>query len=332
MQLLMISLILVVLSFFGTFLIRKIALRKSFLDYPTERSSHTKPTPKGGGLAIVVFLYLGLIYLFINENIDRNLFYCLLCGLPIAIISLLDDLRGLSPKLRLAVQGISTAGGLIFLNGFEYIDLSFFILDNKWILSIIAFIGIIWYINLFNFIDGIDGYASVETLYMAIVMLLFLGNPIFLVIISVIIGFLFWNWPRAKIFMGDVGSTTLGYILVMLGIYFNNLHEFPFISWMMLSSLFWFDATLTIYRRFKNKEILSNAHNNHAYQRIVKAGFSHQKTILYSILINLFILGLVWLAKIFQNMGLIFFLINIVGLYIIVKLIDKKEPFPYTKK
>jgi len=324
--------IIILISFLATYLSRKIAIKKSILDIPTERSSHTIPTPKGGGFAILVAWLIGIVYFFLINKIPTNLFIALICGIPLAIVGLLDDIIGLSPKIRLIFQFFTVLTGLYFLGGIEKIDFGFFILDNIWLLSILGILGMIWFINLFNFLDGIDGYAAIEAIFISMGLYIFLYDSMLLLLSCVVLGFLYWNWPRAKIFMGDVGSMLLGYTLVILGIHFNNTYEFPLLQWMMLSSLFWFDATLTIYRRWKNKETLSIAHNNHAYQRIVKAGFSHQKTIIYSVIVNFFILGLVWLANRFPGWGILFFFITIIALYILVRFIDRKEPFPYTKK
>lgn len=325
-------LIIILISFLTTYLSRKIAINKSILDIPTERSSHTIATPKGGGFAILIAWLIGLVYFFLINKIPTNLFIALICGIPLAIVGLLDDIIGLSPKIRLIFQFFTVLTGLYFLGGIEKIDFGFFILENIWLLSILGVLGMIWFINLFNFLDGIDGYAAMEAIFISMGLYIFLHDSMLLLLSCVVLGFLYWNWPRAKIFMGDVGSMLLGYTLVILGIHFNNTYEFSLLQWMMLSSLFWFDATLTIYRRWKNKETLSIAHNNHAYQRIVKAGFSHQKTIIYSIIVNFFILGLVWLANRFPGWGILFFFITLIALYILVRFIDRKEPFPYTKK
>jgi len=153
------------------------------------------------------------------------------------------------------------------------------------------------------------------------------GENSILILIASVLGFFFWNWPTAKIFMGDVGSTQLGFILVILGIYFHNISELSIIHWMMLSSLFWFDATITLVRRLKNHEKILEAHKKHAYQRIVQSGFSHQKTIIYSIIVNLPILGLTWLSIEFPSVLPLLFVINMIYLYTVVRLVDKRLPF-----
>ncbi len=127
--------------------------------------------------------------------------------------------------------------------------------------------------------------------------------------------------------MGDVGSTQLGFILVILGIYFHNKTDFNIIYWMMLSSLFWFDASFTLFRRWINREKLSQAHKKHAYQRIVQAGFSHAKTVYFSIAINGIILLLVFIAYKMEVLILPLLLINVLLLYGITRMVDKKKAF-----
>ena len=127
--------------------------------------------------------------------------------------------------------------------------------------------------------------------------------------------------------MGDVGSTQLGFILVILGIYFHNKTDFNIIYWMMLSSLFWFDASFTLFRRWINREKLSQAHKKHAYQRIVQAGYSHTKTVYFSIVINAVILLIVFIAYKMEVLILPLLLINVLLLYGITRLVDKKKAF-----
>ena len=314
------------LSFIGTFFVRKFALKKNIIDRPNERSSHTVATPRGGGLAIVVTWFIGLVILFLQNQIQANLFYALLSGSILAIVSLIDDIIDLKPSVRLLAQTLSAAGGLYFLGGINL----FPEIDNNllfWFTNLITFIGIIWFINLYNFLDGIDAYASTEAILVSLGMYLIIQDSIFLLLIFSILGFLIWNWPKAKIFMGDVGSTQLGYILVILGIYFQNTQALEFVHWIILTSLFWFDATLTLFRRWRNKEQLSQAHKKHAYQRIIQAGFSHQKTVIYAIIINILIITIVFLVVSYNLQAIYLLPFILIGLAFINKLIDQKKPF-----
>jgi UDP-N-acetylmuramyl pentapeptide phosphotransferase/UDP-N-acetylglucosamine-1-phosphate transferase len=315
------------LSIFITYLIRFFALKYNLIDNPNDRSSHVIPTPRGGGVAIVIAWYLGIAVLFYHGLIDKLLFHALICGAVLAIISFIDDVVNLKPFIRLFFQFITAISAFIILKGINPLDIWGFKLSYSYLLYPVSIIGIIWFINLFNFLDGIDGYASLEAISIALAFFIFSGNYISIVLIACISGFLFWNWPKAKIFMGDVGSTQLGFILIVLGIYFHNKTEISIISWVMLTSVFWFDATYTLFRRWKNKEILTQAHRKHAYQRLVQSGFSHLQTDLFLIGINSIIILLVYICKIFSYLELPFLIIITLCLFLLTKLIDKRKSF-----
>ena len=325
-----ILIIVFLLSVLGTCQIRKIALQRNIIDIPNSRSSHTVPTPRGGGLAIVLTWYLGLLGLRYLDLIEPHLFYALLSGSILAIAGLIDDLFSLKPWIRMLFQILTVSAGLYFINGSNSIYFGHFEFFSPILFTVIAFIGAVWFINLYNFLDGIDGYASVEAILIASGMYLVTKNPVFLILIVSVLGFLIWNWPKAKIFMGDVGSTQLGYILVILGIYFNNNRELNILGWMTLTSLFWVDATLTLLRRWRNREKLSLAHKKHAYQRIVQSGFSHQKTILFAVFINLVLITLVFLSEKAIIQYFISFPLSIVINYFLIKQIDYRLPFSKT--
>ena len=320
-------LVLFLLSFVLTWLVKSFALRNKVLDIPNERSSHENPTPRGGGLAIVISWFAGISLLFSFNLLETKLFYALISGVLLAIVSLIDDLKGLSPVIRLSVQTVTAFMSLYFLGGLDAVQIAGFKVNSFFLLYPVAIIGIVWFINLFNFLDGIDGYASLETITVAAVLMIFTGNIVNLILIAAVAGFLFWNWPKAKIFMGDIGSTQLGFILVTLGIYFHNESGFSIIQWLMITSLFWFDATLTLFRRWRNKEKLSIAHKKHVYQRAVQAGLSHKQTILLSLSLNMFITGLICISVIKENLLPGLFVITLIFLYLIARIVDSKVPF-----
>jgi Fuc2NAc and GlcNAc transferase len=218
-----------------TYLVRLIALKKNIIDNPNERSSHTIPTPRGGGLAIVLVWFVGLTYLFLKGQLDQSLFFALLSGLVLALVSLLDDILGLKPTVRLVAQAVSAFGALWILGGINLFP-SINSQSLFWLMNFGAFIGVIWFINLFNFLDGIDAYASQEAILVASGLLVLTGNPLLGLLIAAVGGFLVWNWPKAKIFMGDVGSTQLGFILVVFGIYYHNTQEINIANWLILTS------------------------------------------------------------------------------------------------
>lgn len=314
-------------SFLLTFLVKVFAKKKALFDIPNERSSHTIPTPRGGGLAIALTWFAGITYLNLNGNIPLNLYYALITGSIISVISFADDIYTLKSLPRFLTQCIAAAIALYFVGGLQKINLGFYVIENTYLLNTLAFLGIVWFINLFNFIDGIDGYAASETIFVSLALFFFIGDKLLLVLVMAVLGFLPWNWDKAKIFMGDIGSTLLGFTLCVLAIYYHNTGQFSIINSLILTSLFWFDATYTLYRRFINKEKLNQAHKKHAYQRIVQFGFSHQKTVLFAMLINLILLMIVFLSQTNKNLITLALGIDIIFLYLVYKFVDLKKNF-----
>ncbi|MCT7580310.1 MraY family glycosyltransferase [Aliarcobacter butzleri] len=319
----MIYIVLLLISFFLTYFIKNYMIKKSFVASVNERSSHTVPTPHGGGIAIAITWFIGLFYLYFIGQIENNLFYALLFGAVISIVSFFDDIYELSPKLRLIIQAIVAIGGLYFLGGFETLTFGIFDIQNPIFTNIFAFFMIIWFINLYNFLDGINGYAGSEAVFLSLAGFILFGGNHFLVLAVSVLGFLYWNWNKAKIFMGDVGSTLLGYNVAIFTIYYANQEPTNFWIWIILFGVYWFDATLTLIRRKLNKERLSLAHKKHAYQRLTQAGWSHYKVTNYSIGLNILLFAIVYfISNIFAS-----FIISLIVLLFIIKYIDYKKAF-----
>ncbi|MDQ7042133.1 MAG: glycosyltransferase family 4 protein [Sulfurimonas sp.] len=319
----MIYLLLLCLSFVLTYFIKNYALKKSLVAEVTDRSSHSVATPHGGGIAIAVTWFIGLFYLYLIDSIDRTLFFTLLVGILISVVSYFDDLFELSAKLRLGVQATVATVGLYLLGGVSELDFFFFTIQNQLFTNIFSFFLIIWFINLYNFLDGINGYAGSETLFLSLAGFILFGGDHFLVLAVAVLGFLYWNFGEAKIFMGDVGSTLLGYNIAIFTLYYTNQNIEDFWIWIILFGLFLFDATWTLFRRFKNKEKLSKAHKKHAYQRATQAGYSHTKVAVIAMSINMFsFLMIYFISNIF-----VILLITLIVLYAITKLVDLKKGF-----
>ncbi len=318
----MIYIILFILSIIFTLLVRYIALKKSLLDIPNDRSSHLLPTPRGGGVAIVVTFYIGLFYLFWVNQIDKELFLGLLAGIPIALISFLDDIYTLSARLRLVIQIGSSFLALYLVGGFS--QTLYGVSLDGWLLNIFVVLCMVWLTNLFNFMDGIDGYAASEAIFISMSAYLLFGEPIFLVLTVSVLGFLIFNWHKASIFMGDVGSAFLGFIFAVFVLYFSR--EFDGVSiWVVLLGIFWFDATLTLFRRLLNGEKISSAHKKHAYQRLVQVGFSHERVVLLGMGVSL--IGLLGLL-LFDSSNLYLFVpVYILFIYVLVLIVDRYRKF-----
>ncbi len=319
----MLYIVLLICSFVLTYFIKQHAIKNALVAEVTERSSHSVPTPHGGGIAIAVVWFMGLSYLFFNNQVDTQLYYALMVGVVISVVSYLDDLYELSAKVRLVVQAIVACLGLYFLGGFSELNLFLFSLENQFITNIFALFMIIWFINLYNFLDGIDGYAGAEAIFLALGGYILFGGAHFLVLSVAVGGFLVWNWHKAKIFMGDVGSTLLGYNIAIFTIYYANLHSRDFWIWIVLFGVFWFDATLTLIRRYKNNESLSTPHKKHAYQRLNQAGYRHDKVVLLAMGINIVNFVLISLNT---NLFIGLFLSCCV-LYFSMKFVDRQKEF-----
>ncbi|MCT7606785.1 glycosyltransferase family 4 protein [Aliarcobacter butzleri] len=319
----MIYIILLITSFLLTYFIKNYMIKKSLVAIVNERSSHTVPTPHGGGIALAITWFIGLFYLYFIGEISSNLFYALLFGTVISIVSFFDDIYELSPKIRLIVQSIVAIGGLYFLGGFETLTLGIFDVQNPIFTNIFAFFMIIWFINLYNFLDGINGYAGSEAIFLALAGFILFGGNHFLVLAVAVLGFLYWNWNKAKIFMGDVGSTLLGYNIAIFTIYYANEESTNFWIWIILFGIYWFDATLTLIRRKLNKEKLSLAHKKHGYQRLTQAGWSHYKVTNYSIGLNIILFFIVY----FVSNIFIAFILALIVLALSMKFVDNKKAF-----
>jgi len=308
-------------------LVKIFAEKKSIMDIPNVRSSHTVPTPRGGGLAIVFTWFAGITYLYFTDNINEKLYFAFLAGLPILIVSIIDDLINVSPYIRIIIQSLSAISALYFLGNVSGIDLGFIIFSNKFLIYAFSFLLILWFTNLFNFIDGIDGYLSSGVIFFGTVLFLFTKDSSMLILVFSVLGFIIWNWQPAKIFMGDAGSTLLGYTFIIYALYFENSSEFPLLMSLILSSLFWFDATYTLIFRIIKKEKISSPHKKHIYQRLVQSGYSHQKVVLISFFVNILIGGILLFVGNY-NEYLIYSLIFVIFLMLILTaLVNKKKPF-----
>jgi UDP-N-acetylmuramyl pentapeptide phosphotransferase/UDP-N-acetylglucosamine-1-phosphate transferase len=321
------SAFLLIVSFILTWATKRFSLKNRILDIPNERSSHSEPTPRGGGLAIVITWYIGITIMYIIGAIEKNLYFALISGMLLAVFSIIDDIIDLKPGIRIIAQTATVLLAFYFLNGIRPVILFNNVIIPPIILFPVAIIGMVWFINLYNFLDGIDGYASIEAIMVALVLFFFTGSVVNVILIVSVSGFLFWNWPKAKIFMGDVGSTQLGFIIAILGIYFHANGQFSIQYWILLLSPFWFDATLTLYRRWKNKEKLSQAHRKHIYQRLVQSGFSHLEVDLFLAILNSVLFLLVFLCRKWSILYLPVLVVTLTLLFLINRYTDRRKPF-----
>ena len=268
-----------------TGLVRRFALRRGVLDHPNPRSSHTTPTPRGGGLAFVA-TYLAALAVGLGAGwVDARLGLALLGGGSlIALVGWLDDRFGLPSWVRLLVQLGAGWLAVAALGPVRELSLAAWHLPLGPLAVPGTVLALVWLTNLYNFMDGIDGLAAGHTVVVAAAAtgLFGLGGARELTLasaalVAVTLGFLPWNWAPARIFMGDVGSLFLGFVLGVLGIAGIAAGAVSGVEWMLLLGVFVFDATVTLTRRMVHGERLDAAHRRHAYQRAVQAGWSHRR-------------------------------------------------------
>jgi Fuc2NAc and GlcNAc transferase len=258
-----------------------------------------------------------------TDQIDPTLFFALLLGIIIAIIGLIDDILELSPKIRMLVFSLIGLGGLYIIGGLETLTFGLFDITNSMMTSVFSMLFILWYINLTNFIDGINGYLGMKFVFLGVAGFILFGGSHFLVLAMAVLGFLYWNFGKAKIFMGDVGSTLLGYTIAIITLYYANIESTNLWIWITLYAIFWFDATLTLIRRKINGEKLSQAHKKHVYQRLTQAGWSHTKVTLWALGLNILIFILVYMIA---NIA-VSLIISFVILYGVMRFVETKKKF-----
>ena len=279
---LLVFILLTTFSYLGVYLIRCYAERRQILDHPNERSSHVTPTPRGGGLAIVV-LVLGTGLWFTSEmGWNRSLVY-LISGAIIAWLGWRDDISSLSARVRFAVQGLVAAVSIYGLGYFKTVTIPLFGELHLGIVGvIITFLWIIGLTNAYNFMDGIDGIAGGVALAGGLGWMMLAANMnnifvfwIALAVAASSLGFLGHNWSPAKIFMGDVASTFLGYTFAVLPLLSADQGGDALMLGTLLMWTFIMDAGVTFIRRALKHENVFAAHRTHLYQRLVIAGYNH---------------------------------------------------------
>lgn len=326
---------LLIYSFFSatllTGLIRRYAIRKSLIDIPNERSSHHLPVPRGGGLSIVLITLLAVILAGFSGLLAYHQVIALFGGgCFVGAIGWLDDHRDVSALLRMIVHCVAAIWTIYWLDGLGMMNLGFTEIDPGWFGNLLAVIAMVWLINLYNFMDGTDGIASVQAISTgSFVLLFFLTGKntglamITLAMLGATTGFLLWNWSPAKIFMGDVGSGFLGYFFGALAIMGEKAGSAPILIWLILLALFFWDATLTLIQRFLSGEKWYAAHHSHAYQRFVQMGYSHERLALWFLAINVMILWpIAWFAMNYKTGMLVLALITAIfsaGLWFVIR-------------
>ena len=301
-----------------TWCLRRYALAKNIIDVPNHRSSHIIPTPRGGGVAFIVavliaiplMIYLGVVSLPFSLALMGP-------GLFVAALGFFDDHGHVPAHFRLLGHFTASIFAVYCMGGMPAIAILGWNVPDGWLLSGVAVVYLVWILNLYNFMDGIDGLAAVEAICVCLggALLYWLNGDyavmgIPLIIAAAVAGFLWWNFPPARIFMGDAGSGFLGLVLGILSIQAASIKPQFFWCWLILLGVFIVDATTTLLRHLFHGIKLYEAHCDHAYQHAVRRFDSHYKVTCAILMINVF-----WLLPmaILMNKG---FLNGFVGLVI----------------
>lgn len=263
-----------VLSLVLTAVLRRYALAKSIMDIPNARSSHVLPTPRGGGVAIVIAFLLALVLVAIDRVTDLHGMVALGgAGALIAIIGFMDDHGHIAARWRLMGHFFAAGWALAWLGGLPVIEALGLHVNLGWFGAMVAAFYLVWLLNLYNFMDGIDGIASVEAICvcMGACLLYWLGGFEQLLMLPALLatavaGFLYWNLPPARIFMGDAGSGFLGIVLGVMSLQAAWVSSQLFWCWLILLGVFIVDATYTLIRRLSRGDKVYEAHRSHAYQ------------------------------------------------------------------
>lgn len=261
-------------SFILTAWLRQYALTRSLMDVPNARSSHSVPTPRGGGVAIVVVFLGVLCAMYAQSLVASSAFFAVAgAGALIAVIGFMDDHGHIAARWRLLGHFAAAAWLLFWIGGLPVVEIGGGTFDLGWFGHVLAAFYLVWLLNLYNFMDGIDGIASVEAICVCLgaCLLYWLSGAtdLFwgpLLLAASVAGFLFWNFPPARIFMGDAGSGFLGIVLGGLSLQAAWVSAELLWAWLILLGVFIVDATFTLFRRLLRGDKVYEAHRSHAYQ------------------------------------------------------------------
>ena len=275
----------------------KLAQRTAMLALPHQLSSHAAATRVAGGIAIVLAYVLGLVALVYQHRLVTLELLALCASLPVAVAGYIDDRRDLHHRLRLAVQAGGVFVALLCLGPVPALSLGPVLLGSTLLTFILTPLCMIWLTNLYNFMDGIDGLAGTQTAFVSLAagfMLARAGDTalalVCLFLFAGSVGFTVWNWPRARIFMGDVGSGFAGMSLGLIALVSHYHGSMSLWSWFILLAVFVVDATVTLVRRVLRGQPWAYAHREHAHQPMANGRNGHKTVVVAVLLINVIFL------------------------------------------
>ena len=283
-----------------TGVVRRYAIAKELIDVPNKRSSHVEITPRGGGVSIVLvfFTAITITYLGYENTLRTEIFVSILAGCAIVtVVGFWDDHQHVPAANRFIIHFMAAIISLLLLPSLPEIHFFNLTLQLSYFSYPIFALFLVWMLNLYNFMDGIDGIASIEAISVCIgaaAIIILHGHydmaSILFMLAAAVCGFLFWNWPPAKIFMGDACSGFLGFIFGLFAIITSLNDGISIWTWLILLGAFVVDATFTLIRRIFRGDKWYEAHRTHAYQILARRFATHKK-----VTIGVLIVNLVWL-------------------------------------
>lgn len=277
---------------------------RGVMDLPNVRSSHAAPVPRGGGLSIVLVFLSAVAWLLHRQVVPAALVWALIGGgIAVGIVGFLDDRFRLAPWPRLIVHSLAAAWALWCFHTMRPSPFDHCGVFWSWAGRGAVLMGLVWLTNLFNFMDGIDGLAGMEAVCVSGLGALLLRNAlpgyaqVSWMLAAASLGFLVWNWPPAKIFLGDAGSGFLGFSLGVLAMFSSRAGTAFLWPWLILLAVFVVDSTVTLLRRVLSQARWYEAHRSHAYQHAARLWGSHAKVTLAAAAIDIaWLFPLAWCA------------------------------------
>ena len=304
------------------------------LDHPNERSSHDQPVPRGGGLAIAaVFLVAVAVLWWFDPSHSRLFMALLLSGSVVAAAGYWDDHVDVRARWRLLLHLGAAVLAAVLMGPMTTIPLPWTTIElPTWLGATLTVMGLVWLLNLYNFMDGIDGIAGGEAVSVALAAAAIgfsqgVATPGLVLFAAACAGFLLFNWPPARIFMGDVGSGFAGFVFGLYVVHTSLAAPHWLWVWVILLAVFWIDATVTLLRRLAHGETPYAAHRTHAFQNAARLLGSHRPVTVAVVAINtLFLAPLAFLAAHYPQWSFGFASIAVVPLAIAAIVLRAGQP------
>jgi Fuc2NAc and GlcNAc transferase len=313
-----------------------VAIRRQWFDHPNARSAHATPVPKSGGIGFVVAFVLFTFNLWRGDMLETRQLLALDLALILAVTGMLDDFMELSIRVRLTVQCLTVLLVTLILQPQLMLLLPGMTLSMGLLSAPLLVLGLVWLVNLYNFMDGIDALAATECVFVCLALAWLGGDAgsasVFALALGLAVsvtGFLYFNLPGARLFMGDLGSNFLGLVLGVIAIMALQAEVANIWTIAVLFSIFFLDSTTTLIGRMRAGVVWYHGHNSHAYQRAA-AIYGHGIVVMAVALINaLWVLPAAWLTVRFPEAGLVILaacLAPLLGLWLYCKRLGDRDP------